>query len=297
MYDDRTLTKLYIEDVKHNVLTYEQEQALCWAIVRGRETNDTALLGAAKVARNQLISNNLLLVVSIAGSHRGYGIPMPDLIQEGNVGLVRAVDKFDPSRGFRLSTYASWWILQGVTRAVANGARTIRLPVHIFERRRICRRLYNAYLVEHGEAPTTAQLAELMNQRVSSYATERPETIEMLMALGDIASLDAPLQARGDLDGLGPLTLADLAIAEEVPSTLENQDLARDLNEVLELLSPREARILELRYGLKDGRSRTFKEIGRMYGLTRERIRQIEAAAFERLRTYQQLRKWLEDAA
>jgi RNA polymerase primary sigma factor len=277
------LIQFYLADIHHALLDYQEEQFLARAVQAGD-----------RAARDKLVCMNLRLVVSIATKYGGYGVPLVDLIQEGNVGLMRAVDKFDPARGYRLSTYASWWILQSVVRAVANGARVVRLPVHIFERRRRARKLYNLYLTEHGEAPTMEELARQMNVRKLTSYPESVATVEMLLALGDILSLDEPVKQT---NVGGELTLFDFVAAEEVPDALEAHDLGRDLREVLESLSAREAKIIKLRYGLEDGQQRTFEQVGRRFGLTRERIRQIEKGILEKLRGVRSLRKWIQEAA
>lgn len=190
------LVAIYINDIKHSLLSAEDE----WALARAARTG-------CKKSRDELIRHNLLLVVSIAKTCCGYGVPLTDLIQEGNLGLMRAIEKFEPERGYRLSTYASWWILQSVIRAIANGARAIRLPVHVFERRRRCRKLCNMYIAEHGEPPTSEQLAGLMNAKKSLEHNkghfETVASVEKLLALGDVASLDEPLTRSVMSDGGG----------------------------------------------------------------------------------------------
>lgn len=225
-------------------------------------------------ARENLIKANTRLVVSIAKKYIGCGIPFLDLIQEGNLGLMKAVEKYDYLRGFRFSTYATWWIRQTITRAIAEQSRTIRVPVHMVDRIRQMHKA--AYDLEQrlGRPPTLEELANEVGVEV--------ERIEWMMKVARTPlSLETPV-------GEGENTELGAFIEDErspTPNQLVYQNMLREkINEVLETLSPREARILKLRFGLENGRCYTLEEIGQKFGLTRERIRQIEGKALRRLR-------------
>lgn len=233
-----------------------------------------AVIEDGKLAREHLIKANTRLVVSIAKKYMGQGVPFLDLIQEGNLGLMKAVEKFDYRRGYRFSTYATWWIRQTITRAIADQGRTIRVPVHMSDR---IRRLYKtARQLEqtHGRKPTPEEIASVLGLE--------PRKVQwMLKVSWQPLSLEHPVGEEEDSE-LGSFIEDD---STPTPSQSVYDNLLREkVEEVLATLTPREARILRLRFGLQNGRSYTLEEVGQKFGLTRERIRQIEGKALRRLR-------------
>lgn len=230
----------------------------------------------AEAAREALIKANQRLVISVAKRYRGLGVPFLDLIQEGNLGLMRAVERFDPNKGNRLSTYAMWWIRQSIIRAVANLSRTIRVPIHAGERERKLRKVAQELQQSLGRTPTANELAIELGLT--------PRQVQRLQNMGQQAvSLDQPIR-EGEADGS---SLADLIEDENslAPADLAAQRLLRDdVSAVLADLKPREAEVLRLRYGLEGERVHTLKEVGELMGVTRERVRQLEMRALRKLR-------------
>ncbi len=281
---------LYFREMgQQSLLSAQQEVTLAKRIEQGREGSSELELGSyspgmqdellnqielGKAARAHLIRANTRLVVSVAKKYRGRGLPFLDLIQEGNVGLIKAVEKYDYRRGNRFSTYATWWIRQAVTRALANHGRTIRIPAHLGGR---ISKLYQvAQEMEQslGRQPTPEEIAKAMDmpaERVRWMLRTSRQPIHLERPVGDDSDAE----------------LGDFIEDEDMPAPYESVAqslLAEDLTEILNRLTPREARILRLRYGLQDGESRTLKEVGEMFGLSRERIRQLEKEALRKLR-------------
>lgn len=233
-----------------------------------------AAIALGQQARRRMIESNSRLVISVAKRYIGHGVPFLDLIQEGNLGLMRAVDKFDPDRGYKFSTYATWWIRQAVSRAVSDQGRTIRLPVHMSEKLLKLRRTSQEMEQTLGREPTPEELAEALDlpaERVHRYlrTAVRPLSLEQPVGEEEESTLGQFIE---DDDSPEPSERAEQALLRE------------KLDDLLDTLQPREERILRLRYGLLDGHTYTLQEVGEMFGLTRERIRQIEQEALARLR-------------
>jgi RNA polymerase primary sigma factor len=287
---------LYLKEISRTpLLTADQEKTLAAQFERGREagselpgSDDSERIARLRreiwegeQARQQIIEANYRLVVSIAKRYTGRGVSFLDLIQEGNIGLIRAVEKFDYRRGYKFSTYATWWIRQAITRAVADHGRTIRVPVHMYERINKLGHAKRRLAQELGRDPSPEELADEMElplhqiDRIKRVA-QRPLSLEM--PIGD------------EEDG----HLEDFLEDEHTPPPLDmatQQVLQEKVSSVLGSLTPREGRVIQLRFGLKDGRAHTLDEVGRKFGVTRERIRQIEAKALRKLRHPRYTRK------
>ncbi len=259
--------RMYLREIgRIPLLTGEEEIDLARKIVEGGES------GAR--AKQKLVQANLRLVVSIAKKYVGRGMLFLDLIQEGNLGLIRAAEKFDHERGYKFSTYATWWIRQAITRAIADQARTIRIPVHMVETINKLKKITRKLAQELSRKPTEEELATAM-------AISVPKLRDIIKVAQEPLSLETPIGKEED-SRLGDF-IEDRE-AKAPATTVAHELLREDLTEVLSSLSPRERDVLRLRFGLDDGRQRTLEEVGQLFGVTRERIRQIEAKALRKLR-------------
>jgi RNA polymerase primary sigma factor len=241
----------------------------------GRRSELETQMGDGQLAREHLIKANTRLVVSIAKRYIGRGVPFLDLIQEGNLGLMKAVEKYEYQRGFRFSTYATWWIRQTITRSIADQGRTIRVPVHMVDRIRLLYRTTHEMEQKLGRSPTNDELAVAIGVKANK--------VDWMLRVSWLPlSLESPINDDEEDSELG-MFVEDQVTPSPVQSTYSNL-LREKIQEVLDTLPPREARILRLRFGLENGRAYTLEEVGQKFGLTRERIRQIESKALRRLR-------------
>ncbi len=263
-YDGDTAIKLYLREIGQvKLLTPQEEIALAARIKKGD-----------KKAREQMIKANLRLVVKIARDYDGIGLPLLDLISEGNIGLMKAVERFDPSKGGKLSTYGSWWIKQSIKRALANQSKTIRLPVHLVDKISKMRRVAMRLQEELGREPTDEELADELGTSASRIS-------QMRMAAIRPASLDAPI---GDEDSNNFAEVVQDENADTPYEMLEDKTVTGMLQEMVKKLDPREATILRFRFGLDGGSEKTLEEVGEKFGVTRERVRQIQNIALRKLR-------------
>lgn len=269
--EDKSALKLYLQEIgKTALLKPEEEIELASRIRKGDEA-----------ARKHMITANLRLVVKIAHDYNHFGLPLLDLISEGNIGLIKAVERFDPSKGGKLSTYASWWIKQSIKRALANQSKTIRLPVHLVDRISRMRRTATELQEELGREATDEEIAYVMGMPVNKIAHLKQVSVRP-------ASLDAPV---GEDDGTG---LGDLIGDENAINPYENlrsKTLFSDINDIVDSLDPREADIIRARFGLDGERPRTLEEVGQQFKITRERVRQLQNMALSRMRKAMQSRE------
>ena len=256
--------RAYLRDIGTiPLLTAEQESEIAQRVAAGDA-----------VARKQLIEANLRLVVSVAKKYNGHNVPFLDLIQEGNYGLIKAVEKFDYAKGFKFSTYATWWIRQAISRHIADQARTIRIPVHMVENINRLTRARQRLTQTLGRDPTNEELG-------AELGMDADRVLEIMRSSQEAVSLESPIGDEGDSQ------LGDFIPDDQTPSPTDavtGSQLKEEINAVLNTLTPRERNVLELRYGLLDGEERTLEEVGKIFQVTRERVRQIEAKALRKLK-------------
>jgi len=259
--------RMYLREIgRIKLLTADEEIDLARKIVKGGEVG--------VIAKRKLVQANLRLVVSIAKKYVGRGMLFLDLIQEGNLGLIRAAEKFDHERGYKFSTYATWWIRQAITRAIADQARTIRIPVHMVETINKLKKITRKLAQDFSRKPSEDELAKAMGITINKLR-------EIIKVAQEPLSLETPIGKEED-SRLGDFI--EDRDADAPVKTVAHELLREDLAEVLSSLSPRERDVLRLRFGMDDGRQRTLEEVGQLFGVTRERIRQIEAKALRKLR-------------
>ena len=266
--------RMYLREIgKIPLLTQEEELKLARKVIKGD-----------KKAKDKMAEANMRLVVSIAKRYSGRGLDFLDLIQEGNTGLLRAVEKFDPERGFKFSTYATWWIRQAITRAIADQARTIRIPVHMVETINKLLRIQRRMTQELNREPTIDELPKELD--------ETPEKVKYVMKIKqDISSLDATIGRDGEDEDSVLGNFIEDESAERPEDAASTQLLKEQITEVLGNLSDREQKIIKMRFGLDGGKSHTLEEVGQEFDVTRERIRQIEAKAVNKLRKHKDVKR------
>ncbi len=269
------ILQMYLKEIgKKKVLTKDEEIELGRMIKEGSSAEK-------KYSMNKLVQSNLRLVVSIAKKYIGQGVLFMDLVQEGSLGLIKAAEKFDYKRNFKFSTYATWWIRQAITRAIADQARTIRVPVHMVETINKLARIQRQLTLELNREPSEEELAKKMGTSVDKVR-------EIYKISQDPVSLETPIGEEDD-SHLGDFIKDERNLSPEEFAT--NEMLKDEISQVLETLTEREEKVIRLRFGLEDGKPRTLEEVGQMFGVTRERIRQIEAKALRKLRHPSRSRK------
>lgn len=295
MADDKSSMAQYISDISpKRLLTFAQEQSLGRAVDASSKAAERlrdegawlssdeisrlkALVRDGEKARNALAEGNYRLVISVAHKYAGRGVPLPDLIQEGNIGLLKAAQKYEYRRSLRFSTYATWWIRQSVTRALADQGRTIRIPVHLHDKMCRCMAVKSRLAQENGVAPTHAEIARELNGGTTAQMVR-----DLMRLMKPVLSLDVPMnEAVEDGETLAGKVEDKNTLPDKVA---ENRDLADWIGELIFCrLTPRETKIIKLRFGLGGGEPMTLEEVAVKFGLTRERIRQIEVAALKKL--------------